>query len=98
MGASTELAVFMAGWSSRNKYSLLGAMRAVAQMISYEVVLLLSSVVVVMMAGSLRLLKLWRRRTTIHGAFRTGTSSRPGAWRLCHVRHCGHGGDQPLTI
>lgn len=55
MGASTELAVFMAGWSSRNKYSLMGAMRAVAQMISYEVVLLLSSVTVVMMTGSLSL-------------------------------------------
>lgn len=58
MGASSELAVFMAGWSSRNKYSLLGAMRAIAQMISYEVILLLSSVVVVMMAGSLSLVKI----------------------------------------
>jgi NADH-quinone oxidoreductase subunit H len=58
MSASSELAVFMAGWSSRNKYSLLGAMRAVAQMISYEVVLLLSSVSVVMIAGSLSLTKI----------------------------------------
>jgi NADH-quinone oxidoreductase subunit H len=58
MSASTELSVFMAGWSSRNKYSLLGAMRAVAQMISYEVVLLLSSVPVVMIAGSLSLTKI----------------------------------------
>jgi NADH-quinone oxidoreductase subunit H len=58
MGASTELSVFMAGWSSRNKYSLLGAMRAVAQMISYEVPLLLSSVTVVMIAGSLSLTKI----------------------------------------
>jgi NADH-quinone oxidoreductase subunit H len=58
MGASSELAVFMAGWSSRNKYSLLGAMRAVAQMISYEVPLLMSSVAVVMITGSLSLTKI----------------------------------------
>lgn len=54
VGASTELAVFMAGWSSRNKYSLLGAMRGIAQMISYELPLILSTVTVVMMVGSLR--------------------------------------------
>src|SRR4029077_13104653 len=53
VGASTELAVFMAGWSSRNKYSLLGAMRAIAQMISYEVPLVLSTIPVVMLSGTL---------------------------------------------
>src|SRR5690348_2656807 len=53
VGAATELSVFMAGWSSRNKYSLLGAMRAIAQMISYEVPLILSGVSAIMMAGSL---------------------------------------------
>jgi len=58
IGAGTELAVFMAGWSSRNKYSLLGAMRAIAQMISYEIPLILSSVAVVMIAGTLSTVKI----------------------------------------
>jgi NADH-quinone oxidoreductase subunit H len=58
VGAATELAVFMAGWSSHNKYSLLGAMRAIAQMISYEVPLILSAVSVVMMVGSLSPVKI----------------------------------------
>jgi NADH-quinone oxidoreductase subunit H len=53
VGAASEVAVFMAGWSSRNKYSLLGGMRAIAQMISYEVPLILSAVTAVMAAGSL---------------------------------------------
>lgn len=57
-GASTELAVFMAGWSSRNKYSLLGAMRAIAQMLSYEVPFILSTIGVVMMAGTLSTVKI----------------------------------------
>jgi NADH-quinone oxidoreductase subunit H len=55
IGGAVELSVFMAGWSSRNKYSLLGAMRAIAQMISYEIPLILSAVTVVMMVGSLNL-------------------------------------------
>jgi len=69
IGASTELSIFMAGWSSRNKYSLLGAMRAVAQMISYEVPLLLSSVVVVMITGSLSTVKIVEAQSGFTGIF-----------------------------
>ena len=58
VGSATELSVFMAGWSSRNKYSLLGAMRGIAQMISYELPLVLSALTVVMMVGSLRLTQI----------------------------------------
>ncbi|MCB2190634.1 MAG: NADH-quinone oxidoreductase subunit NuoH [Deltaproteobacteria bacterium] len=47
--------VTLGGWASNSKYSLLGAVRAAAQMISYELPLALSLVPVVMLAGSLRL-------------------------------------------
>ena len=58
VGGAVEISVFMAGWSSRNKYSLLGAMRAIAQMVSYEIPLILSAVTVVMIVGSLKLVDI----------------------------------------
>jgi NADH-quinone oxidoreductase subunit H len=66
VGAATELSVFMAGWSSRNKYSLLGAMRAIAQMISYEIPLILSAVTVVMIVGSLSTVKIVEAQSGFH--------------------------------
>src|SRR5262245_15680078 len=69
VGAATELSVFMAGWSSRNKYSLLGAMRAIAQMISYELPLILSSLTVVMLVGSLSLVDIVARQEQILWGF-----------------------------
>jgi NADH-quinone oxidoreductase subunit H len=51
--SGAELAVFMAGWASHNKYSLLASMRALAQLISYELPLILSFVPVAMAAGTL---------------------------------------------
>ena len=53
IGSATELAVFMAGWASDNKYSMLGAMRAIAQMMSYELPLIVSTLPVIMIVGSL---------------------------------------------
>ena len=67
IGAASELAVFMAGWSSRNKYALLGAMRAVAQMVSYEIPLILSTIAVVMITGTLSLPKIVAAQSTHAG-------------------------------
>src|SRR5436305_11493564 len=53
VGSTTELAVLLAGWGSNNKFSMLGAMRAIAQMVSYELPLILTTLPVVMMVGAL---------------------------------------------
>ena len=51
----TTLAIFMAGWSSNNRYAMFGAARGVAMLISYEVPVVLSLLGVVMVAGSMSL-------------------------------------------
>ncbi|MGZ6296131.1 MAG: complex I subunit 1/NuoH family protein [Candidatus Limnocylindrales bacterium] len=55
VGGLGVVGLMMAGWSSFNKYSLLGALRAAAQIISYEIPLTLSVVGVIMLAGTLSL-------------------------------------------
>jgi len=51
----TTLGVLMAGWASANKYSLMGGLRAGAQLIAYELPLLLTVVAVVVQAGTMSL-------------------------------------------
>ncbi|UVI29941.1 NADH-quinone oxidoreductase subunit NuoH [Paenibacillus spongiae] len=51
----TTIAIVLGGWASNNKYALLGGMRSAAQMISYEVPLVISVAGVIMMSGSMNL-------------------------------------------
>lgn len=52
------ISLLMAGWGANNKYALLGALRGVAQMISYEVPMALSILTVVLLAGSMSMMRI----------------------------------------
>jgi NADH-quinone oxidoreductase subunit H len=56
MSSIGVIGVLMAGWASANKYSLIGALRAAAQLIAYELPLVLAAAAVVMQAGTMSLL------------------------------------------
>jgi NADH-quinone oxidoreductase subunit H len=53
VGSLGTLAIMLAGWASNNKYALLGAFRTVAQLVCYEVPMILSLLVPVILAGSM---------------------------------------------
>ena len=56
MSSISVIGVMMAGWSSANKFSLIGALRAAAQLIAYELPLVIAAAAVVMQAGTLSLI------------------------------------------
>jgi len=58
--------IIIGGWASNNKYSLMGAMRAGSQMISYELAMGLSIISVVMMSGSLSLKEIAIQQPGMH--------------------------------
>jgi len=56
--ALTVLAILMAGWASNNKYSVLGAIRSVAQNVAYEIPLLITLMSIILMVGSFSLVDI----------------------------------------
>ncbi len=61
------LAVIMMGWASNNKYALLGSFRAASQLVSYEVPLIISGMVPVLLAGSMSLQDIVYAQTVVPG-------------------------------
>lgn len=62
VGSLGPVAVIMAGWSSNNKYALLSAFRAVAQLVSYEVPMVLALLVPVLLSGSMSTQEIVRQQ------------------------------------
>jgi NADH-quinone oxidoreductase subunit H len=60
VGGLAQMGVVMAGWGSNNKFAMMGAFRAVAQLVSYEVPMVVSLLIPVMLSGSLRLNEIVR--------------------------------------
>jgi NADH-quinone oxidoreductase subunit H len=67
IGSGSIVAIIMAGWGSNNKYALLGAFRTVAQLVGYEVPMLLNVLPVVMLAGSMGLIDIINKQTLADG-------------------------------
>ncbi len=63
IGSVSAIAVMTAGWASNNKYGLLGAFRVVAQLVSYEVPMILAMAAVVLINGSMSLVTIVDNQT-----------------------------------
>ena len=90
----TVVGLLMGGWASFNKYSLLGGLRAAAQIVSYEIPLTLSIVGVVLLAGTMSLNQIV-----------LGQSGSFVDWYICeaaprvpHLLHRRHRGGEPVAL
>ncbi len=66
VGSTSTISLWMAGWGSNNKYGLLSAMRAIAMTVSYEVPLVVSTLGVVVLTGSMQLGEIVRWQQEQH--------------------------------
>jgi NADH-quinone oxidoreductase subunit H len=64
VGSVTTLGILMGGWASANKFSLIGGLRAAAQLIAYELPLILAGIAVAVQAGTLSLVGIVEAQST----------------------------------
>ncbi len=69
VGSFGVLGILMAGWSSNNKYALLGAFRAVSQLVSYEIPMVLSLITIAVVAGSMSTVTIVDKQSWANGGW-----------------------------
>lgn len=67
LAAFPVLSIFLAGWASNNKYSLLGAARSIAQILSYELPIAFVILSIVVLSKSMKLVEITQAQTSAHG-------------------------------
>ena len=88
IGGMTVVGLLMAGWSSFNKYSLLGGLRSAAQVVSYEIPLTLSVVGLILLAGTMSVYQIGAAAVRlVHRLVRVPPAA--GRADLLHRRHRG---------
>jgi NADH-quinone oxidoreductase subunit H len=89
------IGILMAGWSSSNKYSLIGAMRCGAQIVSYELSIGLSLISIVILSGSLGLNDIVNSQSQWLVDFQR---TYPRNYCICDFHYCFNGRNQPSSI
>lgn len=72
LGSVSVMAALMAGWSSSNKYAVLAGFRVVAQLLSYEIPMVLAMLAPVLLVGSMRLQAITEEQALYLGGFNIG--------------------------
>ena len=90
--------IILGGWASNSKYSLLGGLRSAAQIISYELNVGLAIVGVLILAGSLSLVKITEAQAGGFWHWYRLRAAGPANFCLCRLCHLGRGGNQPRPV
>lgn len=93
IGSIGAVKVMIGGWSSNNKYALLGAFRTIAQLVSYEVPMILALLIPVMMAGSMGMQDITRAQSGMWYAF-----AAPIALLIFYISNLAETGRAPFDL
>jgi NADH-quinone oxidoreductase subunit H len=93
LGAIPTIGVVLAGWGSANKYAVLGGMRAAAQMISFEIPLLLSLISPILIVGSLSMVDIVKSQASLWYLF-----VQPVGFLIYYISGLAEGNRSPFDI